>query len=283
MNQQSEPTKYRPLQETFLEESFESRRRRMLAGALYGFLGGTAFALLSGTIDALAHPDLPMYINWSTVLFTWAWLGLGLAFFGALTGWFTETLQGIAIGAVAMSMVVLVVNLAQSSVRGAITLVMFAVMALPIAAACVPIVWALRWLAERHVNTLAKEGEHRVRGVVILVAIALAIGALPAIFMRMSNPAERSVRTVNSWLQQAAAGQVNETRGLPLKGMPTLNSHIGMGYRLSQRSSQISAQGFDIAIIFNDGYKVTCVLVAFNGQDPYLRGCVEGDIKIPKR
>jgi hypothetical protein len=283
MSKQSNPTKYLPLREVFIEESFESRRRRMLAGALYGFLGGTAFALLSGAIDALLHPDLPMYINWNTIILTWAWLGLGLAFFGALTGWFTETLWGIAIGAVTMSMTVLTVNLIQSSVRGAITLVMFVAMALPVAALCMPIVWALRWLAERHVNMLAEPDTNRVRGIVILVAIALALGVLPVLFLRMSARAERSVRIVDTWLQQAAAGQMGETQGLPFDGLPNFKSHIGMGYRLSQRNSRISTQGYDIAIIFDDGYKVTCVVVAYGSQEPYLRACVEGDVMIQNR
>ncbi len=283
MSERSNPAKYHPLREAFLEEPIESRRRRVLAGALYGFLGGTAFALLSGTIDALAHPDLPMYINWNTIVLMWAWLGLGLAFFGALAGWFTETLWGIAIGAITMSMTVLAVSLVQSSARGAITLVMFVAMALPVAAVCVPIAWALRWLAERHINTLAEPHANRVRGIVILVAIALALGGLPVLFLRMSARAERSVRIVDAWLQQAAAGQMGETQGLPFNGMPNFKSHIGMGYRLSQQNSRISTQGYDIAIIFDDGYKVTCVMVAYSGQAPYLRACVEGDVKIQNR
>ena len=283
MNQQSQPTKYRPLQETLLEESFEARRRRMLAGALYGFLGGTAFALLSGTIDALAHPDLPMYIDWSTIFFTWAWLGLGMAFFGALTGWFTEALWGITFGALTMSIAVLVVNLIQSSARGAITFVMIFAMALPVAAICVPIVWVLRWLAERHVHALKKADAHRLRGIVILIVIALVLGILPAIFMRMSNPAERSVRTVDARLQRAAAGQMGETQDLRFDETPNFKSHIGMSYRLSQRNSKISTQGYDITILFTDGYKVTCVVVVYSNQEPYLRECVEGELKIPNR
>jgi MFS family permease len=276
--------KFRPYQNALLEEPLESRRRRMLAGALYGFLGGTAFAFLSGTIDALTHPNLPMYIDWGSMLFTWVWLGMGLAFFGALTGWFTETVKGIFISAITMSVTVLTANLIQSSARGAITIVMLIAMALPVAAACVPIVWGLRWLAERHVRTRSEpDSRQRTRSQIFLVIVALMVGVIPAAFQRMSAPAEQSVRLLDGFLKQAAAGQSNETHDLPLDKLPEFKAHLGMGYKLSESSSKISTVGYDIAIIFSDSYKITCVMVAYGDQKPYLRGCVEGDINPENR
>jgi hypothetical protein len=56
-----------------------------------------------------------------------------------------------------------------------------------------------------------------------------------------------------------------------------------MEYKLSQASSKISTVGYDIGILYSDGYKITCVLVAYGDQKPYLRGCVEGDIKPQNR
>jgi len=276
--------KFRPLRNALLEEPFESRRRRMLAGALYGFLGGTAYSLVSGTIDALTHPDLPIYIQWSGVFFMWAWLGVGLALFGALIGWFTETLKGIAIGAIAMSLTVLAANLIQSSARGAITIVMLIAMALPVAAACVFIAWPLRWLADRHVHAVNNpDPKERTRSMALLVVIALLIGFVPAAFQRMSVPAEQSVRLLDGLLKQAAVGPSAENQGLPLDKLPAFKVHLGMDYKLSQSKSKISSVGYDIAIVFSDGYKITCVLVAYGDQKPYLRGCVEGDLQPQNR
>jgi hypothetical protein len=284
MNKRFDITQYQPIKNALLDEPLESRRRRILAGAMYGFIGGTAYSLLAGTVDALTHPGLPIYIDWGGIAFMWLWLGLGLAFFGALTGWFMETVKGILIGSVSLSLTVLAVNLTLSSVRGAITIVMLLAMALPVAAVCVPIIWALRWIAERHVHTLDEpDKSKRARGLTLLVVVALAVGLVPAAFQRMSAPAEQSVRIVDGLLQQAAAGQVSEDQNLPLAKLPKFAAHIGTGYKLIQHRSKVSMVGYDISIIFSDGYKVTCVLVAYEGKEPYFRGCVEGNINSPTR
>jgi MFS family permease len=268
------------LRKALLEEPLESRRRRLLAGAFYGFLGGTAFAFFSGTIDAITHPSLPMYVDWGSLLFTWMWLGLGLAFFGALIGWFTDSLKGIIIGAIGISIIVLVVNLLQSSIRGAFTIVALLIMLLPMAAVCAFLAWILRWLAERHVRTLSEpDSQKRTRGLIILVMVALAIGFVPAAFQRMSAPAEQSVRLLDDLMKQTMAGQTGEHQDLPVRNLPGFNAHLGMDYKLSQHRSKISTVGYDVAIVFPDGYKVTCVMVAYGDQKPYLRGCVEGDIQ----
>ena len=281
MSNQEAPLKLQPLKNALEEESFESRRGRMLAGALYGLLGATAYALLSGTINALTHPGLSIFVDWSSILLTWLWLGLGLAFFGALTGWFTETVKGILVGAVSLSAAVLIANLIQSSARGAITIVMFFAMALPVAAICLPVIWALRWLAERHVRLLSETGSQRTRGIILLVIVTLAFGFVPAAFQRMSATEEKTVRLVDALIKQAEAGQATESPALPLEKLPTLNAHLGMDYSLSQSKSKISTVGYDVSIIFSDGYKVTCVLVVYGDQDPFFRGCVEGDVPSP--
>jgi hypothetical protein len=68
--------------------------RRVLIGALYGFLTGTAFVLMSAFIDILLHPDLPLGVDWSLTAGRWAWIGLGLTLIGSNlliqrnVGWF---------------------------------------------------------------------------------------------------------------------------------------------------------------------------------------------------
>jgi len=278
MSGQSPLVRYKPLKEASLEESFESRRKRLLAGALYGFLGGTAFALFSGTFNALTHPDLPLYIDWGEILLVWAGMGFGLAFFGALIGWFTETLKGIVVGSIAMSLTVVAVSLIQSSTQGAISVIVFVAITLPVAACCVPVAWALRWLGERHAQTLGKSNPERTRGIVMLAVIALSLGLVPAMFQRMSSRAESSIRLVNAWLKQASFGETVD-EGLLLKSIPEFKLHIGTDYKLSQRNSKIFTEGYDITILFSDGYKATCVVIAYGDQQPHIRECAAGEIE----
>ena len=59
--------------------------KRVLVGALYGLLTGTAFVLMSAFIDALLHPDLPIGVDWTLMSRRWLLIGLGLALIGAVT------------------------------------------------------------------------------------------------------------------------------------------------------------------------------------------------------
>jgi hypothetical protein len=57
---------------------------------------------------------------------------------------------------------------------------------------------------------------------------------------------------------------------------PALKTHIGMNYQLSQHTSIISTEGYEIMIVFADGFKATCTLVAYGSREPYVSACVDG-------
>ena len=263
------------------DETPEIRRRRALAGGLYGLLAGSAFAMLAGTIDALIFRDLPIFIDWNAILVQGMGYGLVLAGTGALTGWIPEGWKGITLGAGGLALAMLVYSLSQTNLMLVASFTLFAVMVLPLAAICLPVAIALRWLIDRHtgpgetgVPTRSfSAGKVRAGWLVLL---ALILGMIPAFFTRTSGKAESSLREMDKLLKNAAAGQINTRFGVRLEQVPALKTHIGMNYAISQRASVISTEGYEILIVFTDGYKATCTVVAYGIGEPYVDRCADG-------
>lgn len=258
------------------DEAPEMCRRRALAGALYGFLGGSAFALLAGTIDALILRDLSIYLDWSAVLLHWFGFGLVLAGAGAITGWMAEGLKGVMLGASSLALAMLVYSLIQANLALVAGLTMLVIMVLPVAATCLPIALVLRWLINRHTGESGINDKVRVRSVIFLAFLALILGLVPAFFTRTSGKAETSLRTMDTLLKNAASGQVDTRFDRQMEQSPALKAHIGMNYQLSQQTSIISTEGYEIIIVFADGFKATCTMVAYGSRDPYVSACVDG-------
>jgi hypothetical protein len=246
------------------------RWRRARAGAFYGGLGGTVFVLVAGTIDALVFRDLPMRIDWMVAGLQWAIIGVGLSVLGALAAWPSDGGLGVVGSAAGLAVLVLGVNLFLGHGTWAASLIVLVFMALPATALCLPITLGLRWLARQHVQARAQPGLARWTGPMQLALIALALGLIPGLFMRMSPRAERAVRAAHALLQNAAADPG------PLSELPDYPAHARTKYELSQRESAISTEGFDVSAAFADGYVVTCVVIVYGDQAPYVRACVEG-------
>ncbi|RPH57305.1 MAG: hypothetical protein EHM81_11775 [Chloroflexi bacterium] len=257
------------------DESISVRNRRALGGALYGFLGGSAFALLSGAIDMLTYPDLPIFTDWPAILARWLWAGCGLAVVGAAAGWFTEKLKGITIGASILASAMLIVSVTQARFIPMANFIFLVILILPVAATCIPITILLRWLANKHMDTLEKSGFLRGRGIASLVFLALLLGLLPGALMRTSGKAEQSLRFMNTLLTNAAAGNVDTRFGRRLDQLPTFKAHLGADYKLSQKLSLLSTEGYEIETTFEDGYQVTCTIIIYGSQKPYIFDCAE--------
>lgn len=258
------------------DETPEMRRQRALAGALYGFLGGSAFALLAGTIDMLLLRDLPIYTDWKTIFVNWIGLGLVLTVVGAITGWFPETVKGIAIGAASLALALLVFTLSKTSYSLVASATLFFVLMLPVSATCVPIAIALRWLINRHSNSTEMSSQVPARRVIALSVLALILGMFPAFFTRSFGKAETALRVMDTLLKNAAVGQMDTRFSVRLEPAPLLKAHIGKEYQISQRTSIISSEGYEIIIIFADGFKATCTIVAYGDWVPYVNLCVDG-------
>lgn len=258
------------------DEAPEMRRRRALAGIFYGVLAGSAFSLLAGTIDALIFRDLSIFINWSAILLRWIGLGLVLSATGALTGWVSEGPKGLIAGASFLSLAMLVYSLSQARLMLMASFTLFVVMVLPVAATCLPVAIVLRWLINRHIGPTEASGKASAGRLVFLASLALILGMIPAFFTRTSGKAEISLRAMDTLLKNAAAGQLNTRFDMRLDQVPTLKAHIGMAYKISQRASSTSTEGYEISIVFADGYQATCTMVAYGAGDPHVSLCADG-------
>jgi hypothetical protein len=263
------------------DEAPEMCRRRALAGAGYGFLTGSAFALLSGVVDALFLRDLPIYLDWRAILLSWAGYGLVFAISGALTGWLPEGVKGVLAGAAALAVAILGYSLFQAQMKLVAGLAILAIMAFPVAATCLPVAMILRWLSIRHLGSAEKSGLARAGQVAGLVLLALLLGLVPAYFSRTTGRAEESLRAMNTLVQKAAAGQINPRFAARLAEAPGLRAHLGQGYQIRQQTSIMTTEGYEIFLIFADGFQATCTLVVYGSQEPYVSLCVDGALGEP--
>ncbi len=256
------------------EQPLALRRLRMLGGAIYGFLAGLTYGLTVGTINTILFRDLPIRIDWPQAILTGFILGLALALIGALTSWFAERLVGVMTGAFATAIVGLGVQLIVVGV-GAVGVILL-VLAFPISVVSLPVAFALRWLSDHHVRIIY-EIQHpwkRTAWLALLVMGGLLLGILPGSFQRMGIREERSARLVNTALHLATTDP-EQAKKLPIETLPGLKAHLNTPYTMWVTPSKISSVGYDIHVLFDDGFAITCVTVAYTST-PYMRSCSPG-------
>ena len=240
--------------------------RRVLVGALYGLLTGTAFVLMSAFIDALLHPDLPIGVDWTLMSTRWLLIGLGLALIGAVTSLFNETWAGLLAGAVAAGLLALTSALFLSPTNAALKVMVVVFTLAPIAVMSLPIAWTLRRLTERH--AVALYSERSIARISLLMLIAVALGAAGGYFMKMPQDAATALNYLHETLQSANVSETEE-----INALPGFQEHAGMGYQLFQKDSQASIEGYDVRAEYEDGYTIQCTVVVYPGFNTYLSDC----------
>lgn len=258
-----------------MEEALALRWMRMQGGILYGFMAGMAYGLVMGSIDAMLYRDLPIAIEWGRSILTGGALGFALAIVGALTNWHSERFMGIGLGALATSIGGLGVQLSVAGV-GATGILMLALMSLPVAVLSLPIAILLRWLAEQYTR-IRVEGTRpwkKAAGLLLLICGSLALGMLAGYFEHMPAREVASVRAVDATLK-IAKSEPQQAKNLPLTSLPGLKEHIGTPYKLSSTPSKISTVGYDVRVLFEDGFSIICETVAYTSE-PYVRTCSPG-------
>jgi hypothetical protein len=257
------------------EEPLVLRRPRVLGGAIYGFVAGLAYGLTVGAIDFILYRNLPIAIDWGPSILTGIILGIVLSLIGALTGWHTERVVGIGMGAIATAIVGLGVQLLVVGV-GAVGIIMLGVLAFPISVISLPIAIFLRWLSDRHAHSMlqAEKPWKKAVWLVILLLGALLLGILPGSFERMGIREERSAQLVDTALRLAPTDP-DQAKKLPLETLAGLKEHLGVPYTIRVTASKISSVGYDVHVFFDDGFAITCVTVAYTST-PYLRSCSPG-------
>jgi len=246
-------------------DSRQAKIKRAAFGAFYGFLGGTAFVFMAAFIDILLHPDLPYGVDWSAFMARLPMITLGLALVGAVTCWWHEAWQGLLSGSAVSAALALMAALFSSEITTGMKFIVLVFILIPIAAMTLPIAYTLRWLTERHAAVMRLKWS-RLR-VAWLVIIALALGAGCGYFMKTSAPGVESAHFLNELLQNPLQAKS------PLSKVRGLLEHQNTTYKLYQKKSVFSTEGYDIYIKYEDGFVVKCVAVLYPGRDPYIAIC----------
>lgn len=246
-------------------DSRQVQVRRMVLGALYGLLGGTVFVLVAAFVDIWLNPGLPLGVNWDAFALRMPLIGLGLGLVGAVTCWWHEAWQGLLSGAVISSMLALIAALYSSQVGTGLKFIVIIFILLPVAVMTLPVAYFLRWLVERHGRALGMKWKAlRIIGLsLFMVVIAGGLGYL----MKTSSRGIEAVRTVHAYLKDLSSGQN------PLAEVPGVPEREGTPYAMYSTESQTSVEGFDVHVLYTDGYRLQCEVIVYPGSQPYLSGC----------
>lgn len=247
----------------------ESRLRDikyLLVGALYGFLIGNAFVMTASIVDRLLYPELPLGMDWSRVAMLWVWIAPGLALIGAIATLFSERLPSLLVGAVITGFLALLSALFLSPVTMGMKVIVLIFTLIPMTALSLPVTLILRWLVDRHEQAL--ELRQHITRLIPLVLLAIVLGIGSGYFLKMSRRAVQATHFMHNLLQTApqdAESPIHDVAGFP--------EHMDMSYKLFQRTSATSMEGFDVRAEYADGYSVTCIVVVYPGRNPYLSDC----------
>lgn len=245
--------------------------QRALIGALYGLLLGTAFVVVMTFINSWLNPDIPFGVDSEQAFVRWILIGLGLTLIGALTCVFIEPIPGLAVGAIAAGFLALASALFPSSsapVSTGVKTIVLIFALVPMSVMSLPIILFLRRLEKQH--ELALHMNPSAPRILLLVASAMALGAVAGYYTKVSPSALRAVRAIHAELQ----GPV-EARHNKISELAGMTQHEGMAYSLFQQASSLTTEGFDVRAEYEDGYSFQCVVVTFPGSAPHILSCEE--------
>lgn len=265
------------------QETFAERRLRMLPGAMYGLVIATTYALVGSIVNQFSFPDLPVGVDWRSLLaaclFFAVWLGVG----GAFINWFTQTEESMVTGLSVMTVIALG--------AGALTLEgnlpaqfgKILLLALPVMAISLVMTITLRWLGVRHADSVERDRTLKTKSIAILMAVALTIGGVTGFGLnRWTDATLSGIHYVDDRLQTLVVEPVQAEAFFPLADVPGLTSHLGLPYTLHGKPSGQSITAVEVTAKFKDGYQITCVLLVFPDTTPFLRACAEGtEITLP--
>jgi len=185
---------------------------------------------------------------------------------GALTCLFNETWAGLLAGAVTAALLALTSALFVSATNTALKVMVLVFTLPPIAVMSLPIAWILRRLAERH--AVALYSERSMARIALLILIAAALGAAGGYFMKMPPDASTAVNYLHDALQSANKSETEE-----ISTLPGFQGHTGTRYKLFQKASETSTEGYDVRAEYEDGYTLQCTVVVYPGFNTYISEC----------
>ncbi len=243
----------------------QAKITRAAYGAFYGFLGGLAFVFMAAYVNTLLNPDVPYGVDWSTLAARLPLITLGLAAVGAVTCWWHEAWQGLVGGALVAAALALIVSLFSSQVSAGLKIVVLVFILVPIAALALPISYALRWVTEKHAAALHSQWSSiRIAGLMVLM---LALGAGCGYFTKTSANGVEVARFINGLLQNPTQTTT------PLGKIEGLSAHQALPYKLYQKKSTESLEGYEFRIEYEDGFTLSCTVIAHPGTNPLVSKC----------
>jgi hypothetical protein len=246
-------------------DSRQAKMQRTLIGALYGLLGGAAFACVAAFVDLWLNPELPLGVNWSAFWVRLPLLGVGLALIGAVACWWHEAWRGLLGGTIVASALTLLSALFTAQVGTGLKVIVLVVSLVPVAVLTLPVAYLLRWVTEQHAQAL-RQPRRELRLAGLLLAILL-LGAGGGYLTKASTSTLRALRSVDGLLQTSLSKQN------PLSAVAGVRERAELPYTLYATRSAASTEGYEVHIQFEDRYRVSCTVVVYPGQSPFLKAC----------
>jgi hypothetical protein len=260
--------KYQPSSERMRRQRFG----RVAAGVVYGLLLGVIYALVSGTIDTVTFPDLPLRVDGPRLGMDIFFSGLGGMVLGGVAAWPANAWVGALSGAAGIVASEMLRSLLRLSNPLGIFLLIFI---LPLIVLSLPIAAVFRWSVSRHLQVMQRPRlRRRLVGLGGLVLTIVVLAAFAGSWTRMTGAAEGAVRTVHRMLQTALG---NSEGKLPdvFKGVTDFQTKASHVYWLSQQASSASPTGIDVRITFDNDYVVTCFVETETDQARIIL-CAQG-------
>ncbi len=255
-------------------ENLLQRSERMLPAALYGALAASAFILSNALVNVYSFPNLPLGVDWVHLFGMWVGFSAAFGLAGVIAGWFTEEYQGIVAGGAIITALLAVVFYFQMGAEGGAVTLQSILMAVPLVGVSMLAAAALRWTARRHNQLIhqesAKARPRRLAGHILVIVL---VGAFVGVLGRMDLPAEQTLSKFHASLQ-AAPNDPSVWVQLPLKQVPALSEHFGVGYRFYARRSAFALGSLDLTVRFADGFVLECALPV--GSLNFFTNCWEG-------
>ncbi len=265
-----------PLSNALKQESLPERGRRMLPAAAYGVLAAWAYTLAFHFVNVYTFPDLPLGLDWARLL------GMGLGFSaafglaGAIAGWFTEEYGGIVGGGAIITALLAVVFMFSGGAASATLTLQSLLMALPLVGMGMLVAWGLRRAGQIHLEIgRAPDAAVRRKRLAGHVVTVLLVGLTPGILGRMDLPSERALTNFHQLLQ-AAPSDPSVLPRLPLRQLPELENHLGVGYTFYARNAEVAAGALDVTVRFDDGFTMTCFLPVVDASG-FITDCTVGE------
>jgi hypothetical protein len=254
--------------------SHVERNRRVMYGALSGFLVGTICILVNTFINTWLYPELPIHLSWPDAFKLWLiWTTLGTVLGGVSAisseGWFS-----ILLSAFLMTLAILIMNFRVNDVRSLfLNLLIIMGLSLPFTAVMLPLAYVFFWLSRRFLLAETLASRERIRIILVNVLVIIGLGFLPGLYARFNVRAERGMTLIHEMLQAGAQAESVEAYPLPLRKTGGYTEHKDQAYTLSQVKSSYSTVGVDVTVHYEDGYELKCTVILYSSQNPNINPC----------